>query len=570
MARILCIEDEAALRRILADELRDAGFEVVEAGDGIDGLAAIIDHRPDMVLCDVTMPGMSGYDVLARLRERGDALADIPFVFLSALADRKDVIAGRQLGADDYLTKPVDIEMLLATVETRLARVRRLEARMAAERAAARIHARDSDALTGLPTRGVFLSDLAALVATPPERLAVLFVEIDRFRQIEVATGFDTAEDLLRQTATRLAAALPPGSRLARHGGERFVAALSAPGRVLDIAEDLRRAMGAPYEVGSRKLFTTVSVGIAIHPDHGSEAAALVTRAEEAAHAAAEDGGNACRIYRPEQAGKLLERLEIAHGLRAALVNDEFELHFQPKVDLATLTPIGAEALLRWTSPSLGRVAPAVFVPVAEETGLILDLGTWVLREACRHMRRWQQAGFPAGFRLAVNVSVLQFRHPDFTATLRAVLTETGLPADALVLEITESALAGDEPALLATLAELRTMGVLLSIDDFGTGYSSLSYLDRLPADELKIDQSFVRGLPDTAGSQTIVNAVIAMGRDLGLKLVAEGVETQAHRDYLGDRGCQVGQGWLFARPLPPDDFRAWMLARLAATPAAE
>lgn len=566
MARILCIEDEAALRRIIADELRDAGLEVIEAGDGEEGLAAILHLRPDLVLCDVTMPGLSGYDVLGRLRSRCDALADIPFVFLSALADRKDVIAGRQLGADDYLTKPIDLDLLLATVETRLARVRRLEARVEAERAAAAVQARGQDGLTGLPTRAAFLATLATMLAAAPERLAVLFVEVDRFRQLEVALGADGAEDLLRQAADRLCAALPAGARVARHGAERFVLALPAPGRVVDAAEDLRRAMGAPFEVAGRKLFTTVSIGIAVHPDHGTEAAHLVTRAEEAAHAAAEEGGNACRVFRPEQAGKLLERLEIAHALRDALMAGEFELHYQPKVDLVTLAPIGAEALLRWTSPTLGRVAPAVFIPVAEETGLIVDIGTWVLREACRCMAEWRAAGFPDRFRIAVNVAAQQFRHPAFTATVGAVLAETALPPSALVLEITESALVDDDAAMIDTLRALRGMGVSLSIDDFGTGYSSLSYLGRLPADELKIDQSFVRGLPDTAGSQTIVNAVIAMGRDLGMRLVAEGVETEAHRLYLGDHGCEVGQGWLFAKPLPAEDFRAFILSALPAS----
>ena len=566
MARILCIDDEAPLRRILTAELRDAGHETIEASTGREGLRLLQATSPDIIVCDVGMPDMNGYEVLAELNERHPEHSNTPFIFLSALADRKNVIAGKQLGADDYLTKPIDVELLLATIEARLSRARRFGERLDIERRKVDELNRLThfDALTGLPNRAHFLSQLEKAMAERGQAVVVL-INFDRFKTIASTLGHQRADKVLQGGAGRLSALAGHHAVVGRVGDDIFAILCPSGGDLAsaqDLSDTLRREMSAPFAIDGREVFLTISIGLAGHPGHGDDALALLSAADAAVHAAKRAGGNAWRAYDDSMAQKNFERLSIENELRHALARHELELHFQPKFRIDDLRPVGMEALLRWHSPVLGRVSPAVFVPVAEESGLIPAIGEYVLRDACTRMRGWLDRGFPAGTRVAVNLSVIQFQQPDLVDQVRQILAETGLPADALILEITESALVGDERDLIGAMSALRDLGLTLSIDDFGTGYSSLSYLARLPAHELKIDQSFTRGLPGTAGSRTIVEAIITIGGNLDLKLVAEGVETEEQLNYLRERKVHVGQGYWYARPMPADEFERFMMER--------
>lgn len=562
----MCIEDESALRRVIAEELKDAGYDVIEAANGREGLDAIISLVPDLVLCDGNMPVMSGYEVLSALRDQHPDLAGIPFIFLSAKSDRKDIVAGMQLGADDYVTKPVDIEMLLLTISARLERTRRFGDRLQDERRRAAIQSQQADAqdsLTGLGTAQKIAQDIdAALGGGQP--LTFLLVDIDRFKSVGLVFGREQGDEVLRIVGVRLTAEVGNSASVARLTGDRFGVLVPHTDNVVPLAESLRRACSEPCQIDGRNIFLTASVGVVKSTDASASASAMLSAAETAVAHAKRAGGNAVMLFLPELATIEIARIDIEQALRGALVAGEFELYYQPKISLETRRPVGMEALLRWRSPTLGTVSPSDFIRVAEEGSFILDLGAFVIRDACQRMREWMDRGLDPAMRMAVNVSAKQMRHPLFIETVSDILAETGVAPKNLMLEITESGLVEDGRDILDCLTVLRDLGLTLSTDDFGTGYSALSYLARLPLHEIKIDQSFVRGLPDAAGCRTIVRAVVAMAHELGMKTVAEGVETAEQLEFLAEQGCDVGQGYFFSRPLDAAGFAQFV--GLAAT----
>jgi len=546
MARILCIEDEVLLRRLIAAELKDSGHDILEAGNGVEGMAAVLAQRPDLVLCDINMPVMDGVELLSELRRNHPEAANIPFLFLSALADRKDVIAGMRLGADDYLTKPVDLDLLLVTVEARLAQVSRIGQRQQ-ELAL-------NDLLTGMLNR----DGLIAAQNRCTDASALLLIEFDHARSLGLALGPRKTDALQRLAADRLRDVASGAQSLARTYPFQFGILWSSLGMSPeDLAESLRRRMSEPFLLDDEPIHLSVSIGIATGVPHDT----LLARAESVLEWCGIEGGNVWASYRTDRAARDIERVAIENALRGALAANEFTLNFQPKVRSHDLAPVGVEVLLRWTNAQLGPVSPALFIPVAEETGTIIDIGAWVLREACRQMAIWRSSPAGRNLQVAVNVSPRQLRKDGWVASVAEALAAAGLPSSALILEITESALVDDGSDITEKLVSLRKLGITLSIDDFGTGYSALSYLHRLPFEELKIDQSFVRGLPETSGNRGIVDGIISLGQTLGLKLVAEGVETEAQRSYLAQRGCGVLQGYHIARPMPADAFTLWLAA---------
>jgi EAL domain-containing protein (putative c-di-GMP-specific phosphodiesterase class I) len=309
-----------------------------------------------------------------------------------------------------------------------------------------------------------------------------------------------------------------------------------------------------PFPIGDREVHLGAAIGISAFPQDGDDAATLLKRAEIAMHRAKEQGPNSYRMFTSEMGSRAVERLTLESDLRRALERDELELYYQPRIALDTGRIDGAEALLRWNHPRRGKVSPATFIPLAEETGLIVPIGEWVLREACRQNRAWREAGLPP-LTVAVNMSAPQFRSSGIAARIATLLGEAGLDPRGLEIELTESLVMHDAEEVVAILRELKAMGVMLAIDDFGTGYSSLSYLKRFPVDRLKIDQSFVRGIATDSDDAAIASAVISLGRSLGLRVVAEGVETEAQRAFLKARGCHEIQGYLVGRPMPALDF---------------
>ena len=427
-------------------------------------------------------------------------------------------------------------------------------------------HLAQHDFLTDLPNR-LLLTDRIAQAITLAKRrgstLAVLFLDLDNFKHINDSLGHATGDKLLQSVASRLTDCVRSSDTVSRQGGDEFVILVTEDKHAEDaalIANKILAALAKSHTIGDNVLHVTPSIGISVYPSDAENAEALIKNADTAMYHAKEKGRNNYQFFTHDMNVRAVERQVIETNLRRALERQEFALHYQPKINLDTGAITGAEALLRWLHPDWGVVLPDRFVAIAEECGLIVPIGRWVLREACAQAKRWQDAGLDLGS-VSVNISALEFRRADFVDGVHAVLHETGLEAGRLQLEITESVLMRDAESSTAILQQLKDMGVQLAVDDFGTGYSSLSYLSQFPIDVLKIDQSFVQDIGTPNDNGIIVSAVIAMGTSLKQRVVAEGIEHAEQLAFLKERNCEEGQGYLFSRPLQPEQFGA-LLAR--------
>lgn len=430
------------------------------------------------------------------------------------------------------------------------------------------------DALTNLPNR---LSLEEHLVQNPAggERgkppMALLSLDLDHFKNINDSLGHQLGDRLLRKIAERLRAALRDTDTVTRHGGDEFVVLLkgsAGSGKIAEIAQALLDKVIKPIHLDQHELVITASIGIAVYPGDGSDIVTLLKNADAAMFQAKSSGRNTYRFYTAEMNARLAERLNTENSLRKAMSRGELHLYYQPQFETATCRVIGFEALLRWKHPELGMVPPARFIPIAEETGLIGPIGEWVLREACRQNKAWQDAGLPPVV-IAVNLSAVQFRQHGLVAMVQSALAETGLDSRWLELEVTESVLMHDIEHVIVILHQLKALGIQLSIDDFGTGYSSLSYLKRFPIDKIKIDQSFVRDVQSSGDDAAIVQTVIAIAGKMGMRAIAEGVETAAHLNTLHSFGCDEVQGFLFSPAVPPAEAEGFFTAPAGLPPDA-
>ena len=430
-------------------------------------------------------------------------------------------------------------------------------------------HLAHYDALTDLPNRTLFNSRVAHALegaSRHDRKLALLFLDVDRFKNVNDSLGHPIGDELLLRIAQRLRARLRAEDTLARLGGDEFAVlmeSIDGPGDAAALAQSILDNLAAPFALsGGREVYATVSIGIALYPGSAPHVNQLISDADAAMYKAKEGGRNTFRLYTESLTRLARERLDLEANLRRALANEEFLLEFQPQVRLADGALLGFEALVRWDSPQ-GRIPPDGFIPLAEDTGLIVPLGEFVSRAACRQARRWRDQGH-RNFTIAINLSPRQFRQPDLAGSIRRMLADAGLPGEALELEITESAITESPDEAIVTLRGLKALGLRIAIDDFGTGYSSLAALKRFPIDTLKIDRSFIAGLGDDADDREIVTAIIAMGRNMGMAVMAEGVETRAQRDFLRNHGCDFAQGYLFARPLPAAAAAGWLASPVA------
>ncbi len=410
------------------------------------------------------------------------------------------------------------------------------------------------DSLTALPNRALLTDRLAQALAhgrREDHPVALLFMDLDRFKVINDTLGHPVGDELLRWAAARLRGLLREGDTVARLGGDEFVVLLPRIHDERDAAQVAAKAiaeLAAPFEVMGHELHVSASVGVSLFPRDAGDPETLIKYADTALNDAKARGRNQYQFFDHRMDAQAHARLRIETCLRRAIERGELLLHYQPQIDLRTRAVVGIEALVRWCHPEHGMVAPGQFIPIAEETGLIGPIGEWVLRTACRDVERATRDGL-AGMRVAVNVSMRQLKHPDLAATIHGILCETGLAAERLEIEITESSIMADPDHAIAILRELNEMGVVLTVDDFGTGYSSLAYLKRFPLHRLKIDRSFVNDIPKDADDAAIIQAILALARQLKLKVVAEGVETSEQSDFLGAQGCDEAQGFFFARP---------------------
>ena len=713
---VLVADDDAFMRLLLAETLEAAGFQVVQAADGVEALAAFQEHRPDIVLLDVVMPRSNGYDVCRQVRASPAGIA-LPVLMMTGLDDVESIHAAYDVGATDFITKPVNCSLLphrlryllraaaafreSREISQRLARAQRLanlaqwefdpdsrafrwseeagpifgiadagstgdvsallrwihaddrpavaslfaspsghrteyriatadgrerqvhqEAELVVDEMTSRTRlvgtAQDVtelrsaerrvrslayfDAITGLPNRAFlhkFLSYALASAQRARHGAAVLSLDLDLFKRVNDTLGHAAGDAVLRQVGARLVdcirssdavAALDDSHPLEDHlaepsvasrlGGDEFVVVLTNlrnPEDAAFVAQRIKERLASSFTVGDNEIFISGSIGIATFPENGALADGLLEHADAAMYQVKESGRNGYQFFSPAIHDKARRRREIEAGLRLALARSrivpgatgdlpaaqcEFELHYQPKVHIPSNQIAGVEALLRWSSPGRGMVSPGEFIPIAEDTGLILPLGAWVLRTACLQAQEWARAGRP--LQMAVNVAARQFREPGFVESVASVLRETGLEPGHLELEITEGTVMEDTASIGRVLDELRHLGVRITLDDFGTGYSSLSYLTRLPIDVLKIDRCFVRDLGTTPKTEMITAAIIDLARGLGIDVVAEGVETQEQLAFLRAHGPVQIQGFFFAKPMPNPVLATWLAAAAA------
>ena len=434
--------------------------------------------------------------------------------------------------------------------------------------AAKMTHLAQHDFLTNLPNR-VLLNDRIEQAITLANRhhtqLAILYLDLDNFKHINDSLGHATGDKLLQSVTNRLKECVRDSDTVSRQGGDEFVILLAETKNSEDAAISAQKIldhMQAMHQLDKSQLHTTTSIGISVYPADGLDAETLIQSADTAMYFAKEKGRNNYQFFKGEMNTRAVERSIIESNLRRALEKQQFTLLYQPKVNINTGQVTGAEALLRWQHEEWGEVVPDIFVPVAEDSGLIIPIGHWVLRQACKQAKIWQDAGLQ-DIIIAVNISAQEFLQKDFVEGVRAVLLETRLAAHCLELEITESVLMRDAESSKSILQQLKKMGLKLAVDDFGTGYSSLSYLQRFPIDVLKIDQSFVQNIESAKDDGIIVSAIISMGNSLKLKVVAEGVETPSQLAFLKARHCEEGQGYFFSHPLTADKFAALLLKNM-------
>ncbi|MCH9673080.1 MAG: EAL domain-containing protein [Gammaproteobacteria bacterium] len=548
-AKILIVDDDRTMRLLLRHALERDGYDVNEAGNGVEALSLFGQERPDIILMDAAMPELDGFEACARLQKLGGG-ADTPVLMITGLDDDESVERAFYSGATDYITKPVNWAVLRQ-------RVRRMVKERRAERHVNYLAYHDS--LTGLPNRTKLIERLERAISRARRtdmKMGVLFLDLDGFKLVNDSLGHDIGDLLLRAVADRLAGCLRDTDTVARLGGDEFTVILGEVHSDEQIGRAARRVLeqlAKPIEVGGREIFVGASIGIAVFPSDGKDVRTLLRSADMAMYRAKDSGRNNYQFYTPDMADRALTRMSLESSIRRALEHEDFIVYYQPLIDTSSGTLCAFEALVRWEHAELGVVSPGEFIPLAEDAGLIGRLGELVIRQVCAQIKEWEGEGLD-NVKIAINLSGRQFNDPELVNTIKSILTQYGVRPDALVLELTENTVMQNAEASIEMLDELKALGIALAVDDFGTGYSSLSYLKRLPIDHLKIDRSFVSNVPDDADESAIVRAIVALAHSLRLGVVAEGVEEPAQIEFLQELGCDVLQGFYFSKPKPAQE----------------
>lgn len=545
--------------------------EEISAGEKVDYSAVV----PDSEALDTTPVLMDNPWDNVRRYTSARQLYDFPLAVVVGLSEQEQ-LAAAQKARNTYLWRAIAGSILVIFVLALLGRMSR-ELALSRQRAAEEqiAHAKQveylafHDGLTGLPNRSLFSKLLAQSISYAnryQKKLAVLFLDLDRFKQINDTLGHDAGDDLLKEVARRLKVSLRESDVVARMGGDEFVAILPEledENYSSQAARKILAAVAEPFTLAGQEYRVTVSVGISTYPQDGLDEQTLTKNADVAMYQAKQEGKNNFQFYSDKLNANSLERLTLESGLRHALENNEFELHYQAKRDTKSGQITGMEALLRWNHKDLGTVAPLKFIPVAEESGLIISIGKWVLKTACEQNVKWQKQGLPK-LSIAVNMTARQFFDDNLLRDLKSILKQTKMEPNLLELEITESLLMRDVSKTLHILTGLKDMGILIAIDDFGTGYSSLTTLKQFPLNTIKIDRSFIRDVAKSPGDKALTEAIIAMGRALSLTVVAQGVETKAQADFLRKKACDEFQGFYFYKPVPADEVPELLKAQEA------
>lgn len=571
-ATLLVLGENPASADRLADFLQTSGYTRSVTLTEPSRLADSLDETsPDVILIDLNQANTEDLDPLVAIRSREDT-CHTPVILLATDCSEEARMRAIELGVDGFLFKPASPRELL------------LRLRNALSLMSYQAHLAHFDVMTGLPNRSMFLQLLEQTLsrrAQTDRQAALLYLNLDRFKQINEGLGHRVGDALLGAVAERLKLSLRNIDTVSRveqirqrrtlsHLGSDEFGILSQDLRQPDdagvIARRILAAMAEPFRIAGRTLHVTSSIGIAICPEDGEDAAGLLKHAAITMDQAKKNGGNCYEFFSRQLNQRSLERLSLENALRSAVKQDELRLYYQPKLDLLSGRVVGVEALMRWIHPGRGLLGPNQFIPIAEESGMIFELGRWALHAACRQAAAWQEQGL-ADLQVAVNLSSIQFRQGGLVEAVDEALKESGLAPSRLILELTESSIISDVEANIGTLQSLKALGVELSIDDFGTGFSSLSYLQRFPLDELKIDRSFITGMAGSDKGAALVAGIVSLAGGLELRTVAEGVETQAQLQQISEMGCKAWQGYLFSQPVPPERIPALVFERSASAP---
>jgi diguanylate cyclase (GGDEF)-like protein len=555
--KILLVEDTSGdemLRDLLLAE--DIAYELKNAEGVQDSIESVSREDIDIIMFDMNVSTCDGLDSIFHLHRQ---CPETPIIVITEYDDTDMAESVLQYGAHDYLVKgELDKNLLERSIRYALERhrlVHQLDESKRLERYLA-YH----DSLTKLPNRHLFLDRLQQSVAQArraQEQLALLFLDLDGFKRINDTLGHSTGDILLQAVARRLRGGVREVDTIARLGGDEFTIILTGIKNAKDavtVARKILKLMAKPFPVNEHEFFITASIGISVYPNDGSDIEGLIRKADIAMYRAKGQGKNTYQIYNLSMDEKFFEHLTLESRLRRAVDNDELVVHYQPQIDLESGTICGVEALVRWQSTEFGLVPPDQFIYLAEETGMIVNIDDWVLQAACQQLKAWHREGF-ADLRVSVNLSARQFRKRGLVEGIERILRNVELPPEYLCLEITESNVMQNVDDTIRILNELKAMGVILSIDDFGTGYSSLNYLKRFPIDILKVDRSFVKGIPNDRDDTAISTAIVVLAQSMELVVVAEGVETLEQIDFLQSLNCNEMQGFYFSKPVTADSL---------------
>ena len=560
---VLLVEDsliDAQLIRRLLRRVTSSYYRVTHVRTLNDAVLSAEDLVPDVILADLNLPDSRGTQTVASLQT---SYPDIPLVIVSAWEDEAISLRSVKAGAQDYLVKGhIDGANLHRVIRYAIER-KRTELKL--------VRLAHFDQLTSLPNRTLLRERVDHAIARAMRSgsgVATLILDMDRFKEINDMLGHEIGDKLLVEAARRIRASVRDQDTVARLGGDEFAVVLegvSEAKEVLPVIERIIASLGEVTQIGGRELNSSISIGIAMYPENGNDLSELLRAADLAMYQAKSSGRGRYQFFADAMQEEAQSRHALEWALRRAVERNEFELVYQPQLCLRTGTVIGVEALLRWMSPTRGLLTPYHFIAGLEEFGLINQVGEWVLQTACEQIRRWQAMRF-APMRIAVNVSAQQFEDPMLIDKIRSALKETRLPPELLELELTESCLMSDPAQASALLREIRDVGVRIAIDDFGTGYSSLTYLHEFPLSALKIDKNFVQSVESNDRGGPISKMIIGLGQNLGLEVIAEGVETEVQLEYMREHGCDVAQGYLYARPESPEDLTPWLQANQRAS----